>query len=165
MPEPPLAPFRYLDIEVSSEGVAELARDGRTLVSVPRAELQSVELRYGPPGERLALQTVIGAAVIAAGLAFGRGIIGWLLYGGYANLNAGAGAVTFVLGGGWLLFRAWRPRHHLRLATTKGRRRLSFGHAADEASVGQVLQAITKRLGVPVVDARPASAAHPYRDA
>ena len=154
---------RYLDIEVSSAGIAELARDGRPVVSVPREELRTVELRYGPPGERLFVQTVVGAAVLVVGLALGRGIVTWLFYGGYANLNAGAGSVTFTLGGAWLLWRAWRPRHHLRLVTSKGTRRLSFGNVADEASIALVLRAITQTLGIVVKDSRQ-PAKGPYRD-
>lgn len=101
--------FRYLQIEVSPAGIAERGRDGRPVVSVPRDELRTVELRYGPPGERLLVQTIIGATVLVVGLALGRGVVTRLLYGGYANLNAGAGSVTFTLGGTWLLWRAWRP--------------------------------------------------------
>ena len=86
------SPVRYLDIEVSSAGIAELGRDRRPVVSVPREELKTVELRYGPPGERLLAQTATGATVLVVGLALGRAIVAWLLYGGYANLNAGAGS-------------------------------------------------------------------------
>ena len=159
-----VAPIRYLDIEVSDVGIAELGRDGRPVVSVPREELRSVELRYGPAGERLLLQTLVGVVVIGVGLALGRGLVMWLFYGGYANLNAGAGALTFTLGGAWLLWRAWRPRHHLRLTTTRGERRLSFGQRADDASVALVLRAITTELGVAARDARPSALGRPYRD-
>jgi hypothetical protein len=157
------SPVRYLDIEVSPAGIAELGRDGRPVVNVPREELRTVELRYGPPGERLVLQTVIGTAVLVVGLALGRGIVAWF-YGGYANLNAGAGSVTFTLGGAWFLWRAWRPRHHLRLGTTKGTRRLSFGNVADEASIALVLRAITRTLGIIVKDSRSSATGGPYRD-
>jgi hypothetical protein len=162
MTAPPSAPLRYLDIEVSTERIAEVGRDGRPLVSVPRAELRAIELRYGPAGERLLLQSLVGAVVVAIGLALGRGMIAWLLYGGYANINAGAGSVTFVLGGAWLLWRAWRPRHHLRLETTKGTRKLSFGQLADEASIASVLADTARILEIPVKDARRPTGG-PYR--
>ena len=101
--------------------------------------------------------------MLVVGIALGRAIVTWVFYGGYANLNAGAGSVTFMLGGAWLLWRAWRPRHYRRLVTAKGTRRLSFGSVADEASIALALGAITRTLGIAVSGSRRSARGRPDR--
>jgi hypothetical protein len=157
-------PVRYCAIELSDAGIAELSRESRRLAFVPKDEIIDIELRRGPAGERIVVQTVLGVAFLGVAFYFCRGLVLWLVHGGPVLFRALGGAMLFAFVGGSLLWTALRPRHHLRIATrSMGLRKLAFGASADPGSLRTVIDQSKRTHGYVIRAELAAPPRLPYR--
>lgn len=159
----PIAPVRYLTLELTTEGIAEWD-DHRHAVFVPRDAIVGIELRRGPGGERPIVQIVVGLVLLALGVT----LLGALAAAGGSPRTAGrvsvAGAPLTIVGV-YLLWSAVRPALYLYVRLKGDARKLLIRGKADLPSLAEALREASVRFGYEVTwqIPRPEQPGRPYR--
>jgi hypothetical protein len=113
-----------LNLEISEKGISEFSGT-RRVVFVPREEIQSIEVRFGPNAERPLLQIIAGILLATLGCVGAVMIV--------ANpgrgFRWGVGFICFGALGVWMLWETIHKSHYLLVTTRNDRRKLVFkGH-------------------------------------
>lgn len=129
--------LRYLNIVISEAGIAELNGDYYS-VFIRKADVRTIEVKYGWRAERPLLHGVGGMALA------GLGILGIkMLLGSDFILSArwGLGFLVFGALGGWLIWEAFRRGYYLHVACARESRKLIF---AGEVRIDELRSFVRK---------------------
>lgn len=120
-------------VRLSHDGVAEM--DGKQrLIFVPRADIETIELKRGSAAERPLVTAVLGLVLIGIALAAIIAIPVALTHQEVFPTKALA-AVVFVVPGWWLLDLAFRPRFFLLIRMHRGTRKLVFHKTKEPRAI------------------------------
>ena len=149
-----MAPLRYLSIELSDAGIAEM--DGqRRIVFVPLDEIRHVQICHGFTVEHPIRQFTFGLCCIFIGLvAIGLDLV-WFEQGGigaWAMLPGGVIALLFGLG---VIGLGLRRKHYLRVVTNKDERKVLLHGPFDVRELLPLLESANEQWGYRVTSALP----------
>ena len=128
---------QFLNIILTEEGVGEV-EDGRTIVFVPRDQIEMLEFRHGVQAERPAIQAV-------AGLLFScLGALGISIFGRGGSFRLGAGCLVFGVLGVLLLWESLRRGYYLQAICRSDARKLVIRGSIKKAGVSDFVQDAAK---------------------
>ncbi len=128
-------PSSYLNIVISEKGLSEFS-GGRRIIFIPKEQVQSIEVRFGPQAERPLIQGIFGFLLV------GLGCVGLLLMfaGGLYGLRWGLGFIVFGGLGGYSLYETFKKGHYLQVICSNDTRKLVFRGAIQKAEFSKFLQ-------------------------
>ena len=148
--------FTLAGIELADDRIRELQAGLHQPVSIALSTVQALELRYGLAADRPLAQALAGLCLLGFGASI-PGLSGLLDGALSARMTdpprgvlvlclALAGAAFNAIFGAWTLGRALLPRHHVRVRTAEGVRRLAFQRRLSKDEATRVEEALIAAL-------------------
>jgi hypothetical protein len=132
----------YLTLKISAEGLSEIS-EGRSVVFLPKADIERIELIRGSGAERPGLQIGLGSLLALLGLC---GFIP-LLSGNLVLFRYEIGFTFFGLIGVWMIWEALRRRTFLLVLTRSDKRKLFLHGKVETKPLVEFLEAARTSFG------------------
>jgi hypothetical protein len=128
----------YLNIEISENGLSEFSGN-RRIIFIPKAEIQSVKVRFGSSAERPVVQVIAGLLLLGLGIAGAAMVMASGMRGVLRGLRWGLGFMVFGAFGVWFLHETFKKTHYLHVTSHKDSRKLVFRGEFKDAELNQFL--------------------------
>jgi hypothetical protein len=151
--------IEYQQILITDQVIAELNSDRLAVVSVPRIEIEAIELVKASESKHPIMQVVFGLALVIVGLLPIPKIVDWTLHGG-TLFDVQVSVLLMVPVGGVVIYTAIRRRLLLLVGTRRGVRKLAFQGKATLAELTDFVNAANSQFNCNIVSRLPAVLTH-----
>jgi hypothetical protein len=151
----PSEPLRYLTLEFSERGIAELG-GRRRMVFVARERIRDIELRRGMAGERPIAQVLFGGVLVIAGLFGLRAATAAFVAlfernsPSYSVTGSVVASLVVLVVGVYVLWLGLRPSYYLRIQLPRDERKVLLRGPVDLHTLLNVVRAAKGRYGYDV---------------